>query len=238
MNRLWIYYLLGAWLLLGCSTVPITGRQQMTLLPESTMLATSFQQYDQFLQENPVSHNRSQAQRVKRVGTRIQHAVERYFAQRGMSQRLANYAWEFNLVQSKEINAWCMPGGKVVVYSGILPVTKDETGLAVVMGHEVAHAIARHGNERMSQALLAQQGSIALASAMQNYPQDTQQLWMSVYGMGAQFGLLLPYSRLQEHEADRLGLIFMAMAGYDPRQAPAFWERMAAQKKGTQPPSF
>ena len=175
---------------------------------------------------------------VKRVGTRIQKAVEQYFQQKGLSQQLDGYAWEFNLVEDKEANAWCMPGGKVVVYTGILPITKNEAGLATVMGHEIAHAVARHGNERMSQALLTQMGGMALAVALDQQPSQTSQLWMAVYGMGAQVGILLPYSRLQETEADHLGLIFMAMAGYDPHEAVEFWQRMAEMKDGKAPPEF
>jgi len=202
------------------------------------MLSMSLQQYDQFLKEHKLSNNKEQTQMVKQVGARIQKAVEQYFAQAGMSEQLKNYQWAFNLVEDKQINAWCMPGGKVVVYTGILPVTKNETGLAVVMGHEIAHAIAEHGNERMSQGLMAQLGGAALSTALSSKPSETQQLWMTVYGVGAQYGALLPYSRLQESEADQLGLIFMTMAGYDPNEAVSFWQRMAAQKSGQAPPEF
>lgn len=155
-----------------------------------------------------------------------------------MSHKLSNYSWEFNLVENQEINAWCMPGGKVVVYTGILPITRDEAGLAVVMGHEIAHAIAKHGNERMSQGLLAQVGGMALSTALESEPETTQQLWMAAYGLGAQIGLVLPYSRLHENEADHLGLIFMSMAGYNPNAAVSFWQHMAAKKGGKNPPEF
>jgi predicted Zn-dependent protease len=202
------------------------------------MLSMSLQEYDQFLKEHKLSTNQEQTQMVKRVGLRIQNAVERYFASNGLSSQLANYKWEFNLVEDKQLNAWCMPGGKVVVYTGILPVTKNETGLAVVMGHEIAHAIAEHGNERMSQGLMAQMGGVALSTALSTQPAATQQLWMAVYGVGSQYGAILPYGRLQENEADHLGLIFMAMAGYSPNEAVAFWQRMAAQKGGATTPEF
>lgn len=202
------------------------------------MLSMSYQQYDQFLKENKLSSNKEQTQMVKRVGARIQKAVERYFETSGLSGHLANYQWTFNLVEDKQVNAWCMPGGKVVVYSGLLPVAMNENGLAVVMGHEIAHAIAEHGNERMSQGLLAQLGGTALSVALTSKPSETQQLWMSVYGVGAKYGALLPYSRLQESEADQLGLIFMTMAGYDPNEAIPFWQRMASQKSGQSPPEF
>jgi len=222
----------------ACGTVPITGRSQLNLIPGDSMMSMSLQQYDQFLKENKVSSNQVQTATVRRVGARIQGAVERYFASSGLSDHISSYKWEFNLVEDKQVNAWCMPGGKVVVYTGLLPVAKDDTGLAVVMGHEIAHAIAEHGNERMSQGLLAQLGGVALSTALSTKSSETQQLWMSVYGVGSQYGAILPYGRLQESEADQLGLVFMAMAGYDPQQAIAFWERMSAQKGGAAPPEF
>ncbi len=224
--------------LTACTTVPITGRSQLNIIPGSSMLSMSLQQYDTFLKEHKVSTDKKQTETVKRVGARIQAAVERYFASSGMSSRLSGYQWEFNLVEDKEVNAWCMPGGKVVVYSGILPVTQGEAGLAVVMGHEIAHAVAEHGSERMSQGLLAQFGGMALAEALASKPAATQQLWMAVYGVGAKYGAIMPYSRLQESEADHLGLIFMAMAGYDPNEAVSFWQRMSAQKGGQAVPAF
>ena len=224
--------------LTSCSTVPITGRSQLNLIPGSSMLSMSLQQYDQFIKEHKLSSNQEQAQMVKRVGANIQGAVERYFAGTGLNGYLNDYKWEFNLVEDKQVNAWCMPGGKVVVYTGILPVANGEAGLAVVMGHEIAHAIAEHGNERMSQGLIAQLGGVALSTALATKSAATQQLWMTAYGVGAQYGAILPYSRLQESEADHLGLVFMAMAGYDPHAAVTFWERMASQKGGQAPPEF
>ena len=225
-------------LLLACATVPLTGRKQLVLLPESDMLSMSFQEYGDFLQKNPPSADKASTAMVVGVGTRIQGAVERFFAMKGMSGKLARYKWEFHLVDNKDANAWCMPGGKVVVYSGILPVAKNEAGLAVVLGHEIAHAVADHGNERMSQGLLAQLGGAALDTALQKKPEQTRQLWMSAFGVGAQYGALLPFSRVQESEADHLGLIFLAMAGYDPHEAPEFWKRMSALKGGQAPPQF
>jgi len=224
--------------LLACSTVPLTGRSQLNFIPDSTMLSMSFQQYDEFLKSNKLSKDEKKVQMVKRVGKRIQAAVEQYFAQQNMAQKLENYDWEFNLVESSEVNAWCMPGGKVVVYTGILPIAGDDGGLAVVMGHEIAHALAEHGNERMSQALVAQMGGMALSTALKQEPEKTQQLWMTVFGVGAQYGVMLPYGRVQESEADRLGLIFMAMAGYDPNKAVDFWKKMSQQKGGQAPPEF
>jgi predicted Zn-dependent protease len=221
-----------------CSSVPLTGRSQLNMIPNSEMLTMSFQQYDQFLKENKLSTKQTEIDMVKRVGTNIQNAVEQYMADNKLSDRLEGYNWEFNLVEDDQVNAWCMPGGKVVVYTGILPVTQDELGLAVVMGHEIAHAIAEHGNERMSQQLLQQVGAVGLMVAMKEEPAETQALWLAVYGVGTTVGIMLPYSRTHESEADHLGLIFMAMAGYDPHAAPEFWKRMAASKQGGSPPEF
>lgn len=221
-----------------CSTVPITGRSQLSLVSASEMNAMSFQQYNEFLKQSKLSSNKAEVDMVKRIGVRIQNAVETYFAEKNMSDQLNGYQWEFNLVESEEVNAWCMPGGKVVVYTGILPITKDETGLAVVMGHEIAHAIAQHGAERMSQGLLQQLGGVALSVALADQPETTQNLFLTAYGVGTTLGVILPYSRTHESEADRLGLIFMSMAGYDPSAAVDFWTRMAAQKGGAAPPEF
>jgi predicted Zn-dependent protease len=222
----------------SCSTVPVTGRKQLSLVPASQMQSMSYSQYDTFLKENKLSTDKANTAMVRKVGSRIQAAVEAYMSQHGFADRLQGYQWDFNLVESPDVNAWCMPGGKVVVYTGILPVTKSEEGLAVVLGHEIAHAIAEHGGERMSQELITQYGGAALAQIIKDKPAQTQQLWMGVFGAGAQFGVLLPYSRTHESEADHLGLIFMAMAGYDPNTAVAFWERMAASSKGQAPPEF
>ncbi len=224
-------------ILAACSTVPLTGRRQLSLVPAGQMLAMSDTQYTQFLHENKLSNDASANAMVKRVGQRIASAVTEYMNQNGMGDRLNGYNWAFNLVDSKEVNAWCMPGGKVVVYTGILPVTQDENGLAVVLGHEISHAVAGHGDERVSQGLIAQLGGMALQEALSTKPQATQQLWMSAFGVGAQVGVLLPFSRTQESEADHLGLIFMAMAGYDPHGALTFWQRMASQG-GSKPPEF
>ena len=223
---------------LSCSSVPLTGRKQLSLIPSSQMQSMSYQQYGDFLKSNTLSTNQAQIQLVRTVGGRIKSAVVRYMTENGFGDRLSGYAWEFNLVESKEVNAWCMPGGKVVVYTGILPITRDDAGLAVVLGHEIAHAIAEHGGERMSQQLLTQFGGVALSELLRSKPQETQNLWLGLFGAGAQVGVLLPYSRTHESEADHLGLIFMAMAGYNPNTAVEFWERMAAGKGGQAPPEF
>jgi predicted Zn-dependent protease len=219
-----------------CSTVPIIGRKQMNLLPESTMLQMSLTNYQAFLKENKISRDLKSTRMVQDAGSRIAAAVTLFLKKNGMEADIANYQWEFNLVADTTPNAWCMPGGKVVVFEGILPVTQNETGIAVVMGHEIAHAVAHHGNERMSEGLVQQLGGMALEKAVETQPQQTRQIFQVAYGIGSQIGFMLPYSRLHESEADRLGLILMAMAKYDPNAAVAFWERMARASKGPKPP--
>jgi predicted Zn-dependent protease len=221
----------------SCSTVPLTGRKQVNLLPESQMVSMSLTNYADFLKTHKLSTNKEETAMVKRVGKNISEAVTKFLKSKGKEKLVKDYSWEFNLVEENVPNAWCMPGGKVVVYTGILPFTKNDTGLAVVMGHEIAHAVARHGNERMSQGLLVQFGGMALDVALREKPEQTRALFMQAYGAGAQVGLLLPYSRLHESEADKLGLVFMAMAGYDPHEAIKFWERMS-KAGGQKPPEI
>lgn len=222
-----------------CSQVAITGRKQFNLVPAVLINSMSFQSYSEFLSENTLSNDAAKTQMVKRTGGKIQEAVEQYCAENNLSDRLKGYEWEFNLVEDKSVNAWCMPGGKVVVYAGLLPVAQTEAGLAVVMGHEIAHAIAKHGAERMTQGLIVELGGMALSTALTKSPEKTKDLFMRSYGLGTQYGVLLPYSRVHETEADHLGLIFMAMAGYNPNEAVDFWERMAAAKKDQpQPPEI
>jgi len=222
-------------LAVGCATVPITGRKQFNLLPESELMAMSLAQYQQFLDSvPPVAASDPNAQMVKRIGQRLASAATEFLNANGAGSRVEGFNWEFNLVNENTVNAWCMPGGKVVVYTGILPVTQDETGLALVMGHEIAHAIARHGNERMSQGVAIQ--GIGLAAMASTKPSLTRDLLLQSFGIGSQLGMLA-YSRNHESEADKMGLVFMAMAGYDPRGAPEFWKRMAAQG-GAKPPEF
>lgn len=205
------------------------------MLPESSMMSMSLTSYKSFLSKNTVvSENDERTQMVKRVGAKISDAVRRFMIQKKLQKRIAGYKWEFNLVDDKIVNAWCMPGGKVVVYTGLLPVAVDETGLAVVMGHEIAHAIARHGNERMSQQLVVQLGGIGLAVALSEKPQQTQDVFNLSYGVASTLGVL-KYSRTHESEADKMGLVFMAMAGYNPEEAIGFWERMAKSGGGKAP---
>jgi predicted Zn-dependent protease len=221
-----------------CTKVAVTGRKQLNIIPESEMQAMSYQSYGDFMKQNRLSNNAEQTTMVKRVGVNIQKAVETYMKQKNLSAQLTGYKWEFNLIEDKAVNAWCMPGGKVVVYTGILPVTQTEAGLAVVLGHEVAHAIARHGNERMSQGLIQQMGGVALQVALKDKPQQTQALFNSAYGVGSNVGVMLPFSRMHESEADKMGLIFMAMAGYDPNEAVTFWQRMKTASGGASPPEI
>ncbi|WP_185154675.1 M48 family metallopeptidase [Dysgonomonas sp. 511] len=220
-------------LLAGCGSVPVTGRKQLSLVSNSEVLTLSLQQYDEFMKSAPVSTDKVNTAIVQRVGRNIANAVETYLKNNGYGDQLQDYAWEFNLVKSTDVNAFCMPGGKIVVYEGILPYTQNETGLAVVMGHEVAHAVAKHSNERMSQQLATQYGTAAVGAVLGNASAGVQQAAAVAIGLGSQYGILLPYSRKQELEADQLGLIFMAMAGYDPNQAVGFWQRMSQNGGGT-----
>jgi predicted Zn-dependent protease len=224
----------------ACQKNSITGRKQLLLVSESELQQMSTQQYQAFLSENkvvPTSASRD-AEMVKRVGNRIASAITSFYTKQGKADLLNGYKWEFNLVDNKEVNAWCMPGGKVVVYTGLLPVTQTEASLAVVMGHEITHALAQHGNERMSEGLIQQLGGVALSVAVSSQPAQTQQLFLDAYGIGSNVGVMLPFSRKQELEADRYGLIFSAIAGYNPQEAIAFWERMAKMSGGEKPPEI
>lgn len=221
----------------SCSTVPLTGRKQIHLLPESQMVSMSLTNYSDFIKSHKQSTDAAKTAMVKRVGKKISTAVVAFLKSKGKEALVKDYAWEFNLIEENVPNAWCMPGGKVVVYTGILPFSQTEAGLAVVMGHEIAHAVARHGNERMSQGLLVQFGGMALDVALKDKPKETKAIFMQAYGVGSQVGVLLPYSRLHESEADKLGLVFMAMAGYNPNEAIKFWERMA-KAGGQKPPEI
>lgn len=233
-----IYFILVLVLYTSCSKVPLSGRKQLHLLPESELIGMSLTQYRDFLAQNPPTPSSdNDAAMVRRVGTKIQSAVVKYMAKEKLSDRISGYKWEYNLVNDPAINAWCMPGGKVVVYTGLLNVTQNETALAIVMGHEIAHAVARHGNERMSQQMATQMGGLALNVALSTKSAETQALFNTAYGAGTTVGVLLPFSRLHESEADKLGLIFAAMAGYDPKEAPRFWKRMSAVG-GAKPPAL
>jgi len=223
--------------LYACSTVPVTGRRQVNLLPESQLTQMSATAYSDFLMENrPLPDSDPRARQVRQVGERISVAVNQYLKSHGKGKRVGEYDWTFNTVDDPTVNAWCMPGGRVVFYTGILPICQDETGIAVVMGHELAHAVARHGNERMSQGIAIQGIGLSLDVLMSEKPETTRALLLQSYGIGSALGSLR-FSRLHETEADEMGLMFMAMAGYDPREAPRFWGRMG-QLGGQKPPEF
>ncbi len=228
--------LLTCLLVSSCGTVAVTGRKQLLLVSDSEVMSLSNQSFKEYMSSAKPSTNATETAMVVRVGKRIAGAVETYLKANGMSSEVQNYAWEFHLVQSKEANAFCMPGGKIVVYEGLLPYTQTEEALAIVLGHEVAHAVAKHSAERMSHQLLANYGAQALGVLMSSRPAATQQIAQQVYGLGANYGVMLPYSRKNESEADRMGLIFAAMAGYNPQVATSFWSRMASI--GTSTPEF
>ncbi|MCU7550838.1 M48 family metallopeptidase [Chitinophagaceae bacterium LB-8] len=225
---------------ISCSTNPVTGRSQFKLVSESELQAMATQEYRQFLSQNKtVSPSADKdAEMVRRVGQRLANALQSYYKQQGLSEVLNGYQWEFNLVNNKEANAWAMPGGKVVVYTGLLPITQNEAALANVLGHEISHAIFQHGNERMSQGLAQQLGGAALSVALSSKPAETQSLFMQAYGLGSQVGVLLPFSRKHELEADRYGMRWAALAGYNPREAIALWQRMEKMSTGSRPPEF
>jgi len=223
----------------ACHTNSVTGRKQLALFPESTLQQQALSEYKSFLSTNKVlSENTSRdAEMVRRVGNRIAKAITDYYTQKGLGKELEGYKWEFNLIESKEVNAWCMPGGKVVVYTGLLPITQNEAALAVVLGHEITHAVAHHGNERISQVAIAQGLEIA-GNIFTSGNQKANSIFNNVFAPTAQVGVLLPNSRNQEYEADHFGLNFAAMAGYNPREAVPFWERMAKAGGNQKPPEF
>ena len=232
-------YLFLISLFISCTQNLVTGRKQLSLVSESELQTVAKQEYQTFLNANKVvsSTSNRDAEMVRRAGSRIAAAIKTYYDGKGQTSVLDGYQWEFNLIDNKEANAWCMPGGKVVVYTGLLPITQNEAALAIVLGHEIAHAIAQHGSERMSQGLLQQLGGTALQVALANKPAETQNLFMTAYGIGSNVGAILPFSRKQESEADKYGLYFAAMGGYNPQEAIPFWERMAAAGGG-KPPEF
>lgn len=233
-----VFAIIFAFVLYACSTVPLTGRRQLSLVGDAEVNQSAAASYKQLLSDpkTKVISSGTDAQRIKRIGTNLSIAIERYLKDNGYGNQY-NFQWEFNLIQSNEINAWCMPGGKVAVYSGILPVANTDAYLATVMGHEIGHAIARHSAERISQQMAVQGVGGAVGVATSGQSTATQNIINQLYGVSGQL-VLLKYSRSQESEADRLGLTFMAMAGYDPHNATSFWQRMAAQNKGGAPPEF
>jgi len=225
-------------LIISCAKNPFTGKSTMALVSNSEIFPSAFQQYSQFLGENKVIKGTADAQRVESVGMKIKTASEKWLNANGYEGYLKDYRWEYNLIDNKEVNAWCMPGGKIVFYTGILPICQNDAGIATVMGHEVAHALANHGQQRMSAGLLQQVGAVGVQVATGNKSEETKQLAMTAYGATTQIGGMLPFSRNHESEADMIGLTLMAIAGYNPDTAVAFWERMAAKAGGNKPPEF
>ena len=228
MNKNVLLLILAALLLSSCSSVPITGRKQLSLISDAEVLSSSLTQYKDYMAQATVSGNKVQSEMVTRVGKALAMATETYLKNNGMESDIQNYSWEFSLVANTEVNAFCMPGGKIVVYEGLMKMVSSEDELAVVIGHEVAHAVAKHSNERMSQQILAQYGSNVLNSALANKSAAVQSVAGQVFGLGAQYGVMLPFSRKQENEADYMGMVLMSMAGYNPDMALTFWQKMSA----------
>ena len=223
-------------LFLSCATNPFTGKKTLALVPNSQLFPTAFAQYDQFLTENKVVTGTADAEMIKRVGQRIAVAAERWLNANGYQGYLEDYQWEYNLVNDKTVNAWCMPGGKIVFYTGILPIAQNETGIAAIMGHEVAHALANHGQQRMSAGMLQQLGAVAGNVAIQD--EQTRNIFNQAYGVGSTVGVMLPFSRSHETQSDEIGLYLMAIAGYNPDEAAELWKRMKANSGGQAPPEF
>ncbi|MBQ4161306.1 MAG: M48 family metallopeptidase [Parabacteroides sp.] len=232
--------LIGVWmsallLLSACSSVPLTGRKQVLLVSDQEVLSASLTQYTDYMKTATKSTSKNGSAMVARVGKNIADATEKYLKNNGLESEIKNFSWEFSLVADQQVNAFCMPGGKIVVYEGLMKVIDSEDELAVVIGHEVAHAVAKHSNERMSQQLMMQYGAQILGQALNNKSAAVQQIGTSVFGLGAQYGVMLPFSRKHEYEADYMGLIFMAMSGYNPEVAVAFWQKMSAGNTGSTP---
>jgi predicted Zn-dependent protease len=237
MVRKILCFFLAASVLVACSKNAVTGRSQLHLIPESELQSMATQQYQQFLSQNKVVSASSDrdAEMVKRVGQGIANAVTEYYRSKGLQNQLEGYKWEYNLVNNNQANAWCMPGGKIVVYTGLLPYTQNEAALAIVVGHEVSHAVLQHGNARMSQGLLQQGLGEALSVALAQKPEATQSVFLQAFGVGSSLGML-GFSRKDESEADHYGLIWAALAGYNPQEAIPFWERMANQASNSARP--
>jgi predicted Zn-dependent protease len=222
---------------IACSKNPFTGKSTLALIPNSQILPMAFAQYDQFLSENKVITGTAQSRMVKNVGRKISTAAKRYLTANNHAGYLKDYKWEYNLVEDKAVNAWCMPGGKIVFYTGIMPIAADEAGVAAIMGHEVAHALANHGQQRMSAAQLQQIGAVAGNIALSG-EEEYASVFNQAYGVGSNVLGMLPFSRSHETEADRIGLTLMAIAGYDPLVGARLWERMKAASDGKAPEEF
>lgn len=238
MKKHFFAYLLIVITISSCVKNPFTGKSNLNFVSNNELFPTSFQQYGSFLKENKVITGTADAKRVEMIGLKIKMAAEKYLEANGYKEYLKDYAWEYKLVESKEVNAWCLPGGKIVFYSAILPICKDDAGMAAVMGHEVAHALANHGAQRMSAGILQQAGAGLVGVAVDAKSNQEKQLWMTAYGGITQYGGMLPFNRSHESEADKIGLILMSIAGYDPTTAISFWERMSVNSGGKSQPEF
>lgn len=228
-------YAISLLMLAGCSSVPITGRKQLLLVSDQEVLSSSLTQYNSYIKSAQKSTNAAQTAMVVRVGKNIAAATEQYLRNNGLAAEIKEFSWEFNLVKSSEVNAFCMPGGKIVVYEGLMKLVSSDDELAVVLGHEVAHAVAKHSNERISQQMLTQYGAQLLSESLSEKNQMIQTITNTVYGIGSQYGVTLPFSRKHESEADYMGLILMTMAGYNPDKAVTFWQKMSASSGGKVP---
>lgn len=224
--------------IVSCATNPFTGKKTMAFVSNDQLFPASFAQYNQVLSENKVLTGTKDSEMITRVGQRIAVAAERWLNANGYQGYLEDYKWEYKLIESEQVNAWCMPGGKIAFYTGILPIAQNETGVAAIMGHEVAHALANHGQQRMSSGILQQAGGVAVAVASGNETPEKQQMWMQAYGLASTVGGMLPFSRSHETEADKIGLYLMAIAGYNPDEAAELWKRMKANSGGQAPPEF
>ena len=212
----------------GCGSVALTGRKQLLLVSDQEVFQAGLTQYNEYMASSQVSSDAKSTAMVKEVGAKLAAATEQYLKSNGLESELSNFAWEFNLVKDQQVNAFCMPGGKIVVYEGLLTVAQNEAELAVVLGHEIAHAVAKHSNERMSQQMMAQYGAAILSQALSQKSAAVQSVATSVFGLGSQVGLILPYSRKHEYEADYMGIVFMELAGYDSLSSVDFWTKMSA----------
>lgn len=232
----YLFLMASALILLGsCSSVAVTGRKQLNLVSDSEVLSSSLTEYQTYMKSAKKSTNATQTAQVERVGKRIAAATEAYLKSTGSASEINNFSWEFNLVQNSDLNAFCMPGGKIVVYEGLMSIVSSDDELAVVLGHEVAHAVAKHSNERLSQQMLAQYGSSILGTALSGKSSAVQSMASQVYGLGANYGVILPFSRKHETEADKIGLVFLRLAGYDPNKALDFWQKMASSSSASVP---
>ena len=239
LNMKFRFFLIISLLLItiNCAVNPFTGKKTMAFVPDSKLIPMAYSQYDEVLSESEVLKDTEESEMIKRVGERIKLAARKYLKYKGMDDYDANYDWEFNLIESEQINAWAMPGGKVAFYTGILSIAENEDGVAAIMGHEIVHALANHGQQRMSAGLI-QQGAAVVGNVALSEKEEQQQIFNVAFGVGSQVFGMLPFSRKHETEADEQGLVLMILAGYDPEEAPKLWERMKTASNGQSPPEF